>query len=975
MLSSSLRDLVCRLRQSAQPRQHDLDSDAELLERFRVESDPEAFAAIVRRHGGGVLSACRKVLSCEADVEDAFQATFLVLLRNSRSIRQGQALAGWLRGVAHRIALKALAATARRQRAEQQKPPPEAEMVDLSVREACTILHQELDRLPEKYRLPLLLCYLEGKTRDEAAQQLGWKLSVVRGRLKRGRDRLRDRLTRRGVSLSVGLLAALGNSVTADVLSSHLVRSTLAAATEDAIPATVAALLHGAAPAMTLKIKVFACLVLAVGLISGGFALRMRGAPPEETSRLRFSAEPRELVADNPKASLTAPQDETTATLECRGQVLDPDGKPVAGAKVTFQQRRPHRELPEFFPEPSLGTTDADGRFQLPATFHKDSPNRGYEPGLVLTALAPGFGPAATEVKASGKPKEHVLRLVKDDVPIQGRIRDLEGKPIAGVTVRPISVVACAANDLGPWQKVWGKGRWNTLDADHRPELVFSPMASGLTQKAVTDASGKFTLSGFGRERLVVLRIDGPTIETTLVNVTTRQMPTLGDRELALPAMPSGGFPRPPARQMPASGGFPRKRIHGASFEYAAGPTLVVEGVVRDQDSSQPIAGVRISRGIDYEFGWAEDTLATTTGADGSYRLVGLPRRARETLWFVPPTGQPYLAAAQAPALTGFGKPARLDVGLKRGVLVKGRVTDKATGKPVQAIVEYFAFLENPHLKQVKGFQGSQAVSSSKDGSFVLTALPGRGIVAGKTDEMQRTRYLSGQGAGRIPGLDKEDLFPTAPYLCWRPGFKTLIGIEPDARAESVTCDLQLDPGKTVKGTLLDPAGKPLTGVRIQGPFLSLVEARDLPTAQFTLTAINPARPEAYFFTHHQKKLGAAALLKGDEPEGFTVQLQPGATVTGRFVTEDGEPVRNAQIQGWIEAGQLNLTRKWNGFFWAEVDEKGRFEITGLLPGIRLGAVVEHGTEHVVDNLFQNQTFKPGEVRALGDVKLKRMPE
>src|SRR5262249_27188550 len=153
-----------------------------------------AFAAIVRRHGLCVLAACRHVLSSEADIEDVFQATFVVLLRNAGAIRQRPSLRSWLYGVAHRLALKALEVAARRQHAEQQKRPRAAEAPDLSFREACTILHQELDHLPDTYRLPLLLCYLEGKSRDEAAQELGWKPGVLRGRLERGRDRLRARL-------------------------------------------------------------------------------------------------------------------------------------------------------------------------------------------------------------------------------------------------------------------------------------------------------------------------------------------------------------------------------------------------------------------------------------------------------------------------------------------------------------------------------------------------------------------------------------------------------------------------------------------------------------------------------------------------------------------------------------------------------------------------------------------------------------
>ena len=139
-----------------------------------------------------MLSACRRVLADPADVDDAFQAAFLVFLRDAHTVRRGQAVGAWLYGVAHRIALRARAARRRRGEVEAAAPdrgpdsPP-----DLSWREACAILHEELDRLPDKYRLPLLLCYLEGLPRDEAAGRLRLSLNAIRNRLERGRSRLR----------------------------------------------------------------------------------------------------------------------------------------------------------------------------------------------------------------------------------------------------------------------------------------------------------------------------------------------------------------------------------------------------------------------------------------------------------------------------------------------------------------------------------------------------------------------------------------------------------------------------------------------------------------------------------------------------------------------------------------------------------------------------------------------------------------
>ena len=182
-------------------------ADSELLAQFVAQRDEAAFATLVRRHGRLVQGVCRSVLHHQQDAEDAAQATFLVLARRAASIRKSDSLAGWLHGVAYRTACKARTQAARRRRREQDvavNAKPQA-ADDLSWREVQCILHEELQRLPEKYRLPLIACCLEGHTRDEAARQLGWTFAALKGMLNRGRDLLRKRLERRGVTLAAAL--------------------------------------------------------------------------------------------------------------------------------------------------------------------------------------------------------------------------------------------------------------------------------------------------------------------------------------------------------------------------------------------------------------------------------------------------------------------------------------------------------------------------------------------------------------------------------------------------------------------------------------------------------------------------------------------------------------------------------------------------------------------------------------------------
>jgi RNA polymerase sigma factor (sigma-70 family) len=175
-------------------------SDSWLLEQFVARQDPAAFEALVRRHGPIVLAVCRRVLQNEHAAEDAFQATFLVLARKAPSLANPELLANWLHGVARRTAARARVQEARRRVYEactacSLRADP---LVEVFGRDLSSMLAAALALLPEKYRAPLVLCYLEGKTNCQAASQLGWPVGSISGRLARGREILHRQLTRRG---------------------------------------------------------------------------------------------------------------------------------------------------------------------------------------------------------------------------------------------------------------------------------------------------------------------------------------------------------------------------------------------------------------------------------------------------------------------------------------------------------------------------------------------------------------------------------------------------------------------------------------------------------------------------------------------------------------------------------------------------------------------------------------------------------
>ncbi len=301
-------------------------SDAELLDRFlgrRSAAAEAAFEAIVTRHGPMVLAVCGNVLRNPHDAQDAFQATFLVLASRAGSIRRRDSLASWLLGVARRVALRSRAAVARRRMVERQAAETKADRAE-SLPEFWPELHEEIGRLPERYRAPVVLCYLEGLSTEAAALRLSCPHGTVLSRLSRGRDRLRSGLTRRGLALPAGLLVTgLSPESTRAAIPADLLDATVRAAlkfadhsaAETALSSTTAvSLAKGVICAMMItKLKILSVAALACVLAAGGlhtFARQVVGAGKTSSN---MGAEPQ---ADDRQAALIHTVDKLQADLD-----------------------------------------------------------------------------------------------------------------------------------------------------------------------------------------------------------------------------------------------------------------------------------------------------------------------------------------------------------------------------------------------------------------------------------------------------------------------------------------------------------------------------------------------------------------------------------------------------------------------------------------------------------------------------------
>ncbi len=991
-------------------------SDGELLDRFASGKDGAAFEALVARHGGMVRRACRDLLGNDADADDACQATFLVLLGRAGSIRSGGSLAGWLHRVAVRTARRHRSGSARREAREARSARDRAgHPVDaadaLALDELRWALQVEVDRLPDRYRRPVILCWLEGLSQAEASARLGWSEGSVRGRLARARARLRSGLVRRGLA-PAAVAIAMG----------ELAGAAAASATSSGLASFVA--------------SKAAALLLALGATLAVASLA--GPPP---SRAAGTPAPAPAPQVGPEAKAEAPG----RSIVLRGRVVDPAGRPVPGARVYL--------IADWVADPVPLGVAVDGTFRAERPekeFARNFSQGANFPGKTTAqvfATADGLGMGwivLDPIDTSGKSKSAMkseydltIRMV-EDYPVSGRLVSPDGRPVAGVSVTLEAMDTPEGGDFAPVIADLRK-RDLTHYYDYPGPRWIGPHGlarAGVIPPATTGADGRYRLAGVGRDRRAGLAAGGPGIAAWKWVSLTRDDLTDDVARAIREITPRPGTKA--AEQAKVAWGARHEPLHGARAEVVIAPARTVAGTVRDARTGRPLPGVKLWVGT------AETTNSQAPGvtdAEGRYRVERAEGLPRVLIRIAPENGHtytnpvnPYLGTARE--LSGVGGLGEVvaDFALDRGVIVSGRVVEEGTFLPMVArdkemcpdfprsgLIRYFPLAGN---RAVAGTElgnhyrhlwpdrtpGEVVATLGPVGTFTVAVPPGPGVLlvehwapeplggfamqGPRAEAFHRrfpyvalTRRVEDDGAPRVEGGDPWTL-PGASGPIGLGEFIAYKVIDPPPIQDEVKGVTILVPRPpTRRFRLVDPEGNPVRGASVTGLAPKPVGAEVLDGDGAEVLALDPARSRALIALSPDGRFAARFEIRGDSAGPIVVRMEPAGTLTGRLVDPDGRPIPRvvpdlvyldpANPDGW----PLDVREDRPRVKTTPVDDDGRFRIVGLLPGLpaRIGFTVAASQPFAQPTRYhparlKNVTLAVGEAHDLGDVEARPDP-
>jgi RNA polymerase sigma factor (sigma-70 family) len=862
MADHSLRSSIHRVLSHLKVQEVERLDDFELLERYAASSDEAAFTALVCRHGPTVLSVCRRVLR-GADIDDVFQATFLALAKEASTLRRRKAVVGaWLYEVAYHAALKAKARQARRREVERAAAPSESDTASVDAvvyRDVQQVLDEELHRLPERLRQPLVMIHLLGRTQADAARELGITDRAVRKRLVAGRERLRLGLTRRGVALTATMVAAvLDQTAAAGPVAPSLLRPTVesvlafAAGEAGVVPATTVSLaMAGTGGWLVHHLKLVSLLAATLTFAAVAFWARALTLTASQDEGL-----PHETVGRSP----TPESDGRTRLLS--GQIIATNGQPVPGAAVTALVQRPWKSAERGRHDDVVArtTADAEGRYRIAVPI--DFPAWSGERRVTLLAHAAGHAVLATEVPLRGRPAATNLRLAAP-VAVQGRLLSPDQTPAAGVRLAVVRLGNAAREPI--------QGEAPEPQDAHRGSFA------GWPADVVSDEAGCFRLEGLAAGESVWLQVQDERFALTTFMVS-------------------------------------------AGIAEAAAVTLaeprVLTGSVFDEETGRPLGGARVTVIVgsrrhrwDHYTALAVNPAAAPPAevdgradAEGRFRLR-LPPDDAYHVYVKPPPGGTQIGRFWSITWPEGETTYKLVMKLPAGVELRGEVVEE-DGRPIDgacvtyAAAGYRSSGDHDANPERLLFSSTEALTDTS-GRFRIAAPPGACVlrVIGPTADYQLHDY----SPKPCPVCGRENVrgFEHA---------RVTVQLTSGARPEPLR--LTLRRGTTIPGRAVGPDGTPIrSGVlvcRAVAQPLRSVTPRTFPVQDgaFALPGCIPGRSYPVLLLDTAQKLAGVGELhvpKDGEP-AQTVRLAPCGTAVVRLVDATGRPLVNRRpfLQFWL---------------------------------------------------------------------------
>lgn len=656
-----------------------------------------------------------------------------------------------------------------------------------------------------------------------------------------------------------------------------------------------------------------------------------------------------------------------------RGQVLLPDGKPAPGAEIYWLQLKTTGEQsPREYTLQKRATADDEGRFRW--TLADDDLHIGASGRPPLVAYKPGFGLDGLMVGREEADGALALRLA-ESCPIRGRLIDTEGRAVKGAKVVVASVEA--AND-GSLDRLLDKWKRSRQEMRGRPEQMV-PLQRFTALDAETDDQGRFTISGLGKERVAVLNITASGYMTDELRVVTREA---FDADAYNKSMTANVRPF-----MQALGWAPH--FAGPAFDHIMEAELVIRGKVFTGPDRKPVAEARVGAGGGPGGGGQSIASMPMTDAAGRFEVRGV-RRSENVGLTVYPRDDLLSRVIRLDAAPGQSV-VEVDVEVKKGIVVEGRIFDPTTGEGVQGNVSYVPLPENRFVDE-PGYDGAKNsqnfLTTGADGRFRYLVPPGPGVLMaqvqsnrprldGNQPKPYRQASFNEEDSKRVPTAGERRHFTkSGNSIVFLGLYGSVKVIDPAPESGPLTCDLPLDRGKTATISLEDDQNKPVSGAWVAGVADLWPITYKIAESSCTVYGLGADRPRRLCVFHPQRRLAASLTITGEEPKPVSVRLRAPATIIGRALDPDGAPLADAVVQvNYLGETASELLR----FASMDVaplktDADGRFQVENVLPGERLALGFKQGdTGFYIDGLTtKDRQFESGQKLDLGDVKVKK---